>query len=481
MAGDPQGQIGVKQAVEPGRLARGWRRERPGTRRRFHAAIAFLVLGLLLLSGGCDRLPGRGGPDGKRPSGLTAQAPGGNLQEVAPPGAVAQLNAALGDRHPRVAISAPSDGTVLPPGPWPLEVAVADWPLVDAGPLGLGPHLVVQVDDGPARRISDWQNGDPDSGRLRLTLPELSPGSHRLLVYAARPWGEAVKQPGAVAQLQVHRVSANPLSQPPPASPLLWPTSPAGLAAAEPVLVDWLLQDAPLQGLREGDARWRLRITVNGDSFLADQNTPIWLRGLRRGSNAVLLELLDGQGEPLNPPFNSAVREVRLDGAGPRPAWLAARLGADDLARLLGEAPLANDNAESGSATSVDSTAGSDASADSIVPIPIQTEINATEPEPDSDSEGDSDSATAGGKGEASREEMNAEGSDIAASGDAGSGEAEGDEAEKVEGDGAPGPEAGVDAPVLELPPAETPPATPADTPASGDTAPATANGEVQP
>jgi hypothetical protein len=107
----------------------------------------------------------------------------------------------------------------------------------------------------------------------------------------------------------------------------------------EPVLIDWLLLDAPLQNLRGDDARWRLRISVNGDSFLVDHQTPLWLKGFKRGSNAVQLELLDGRGDPLNPPFNSVVREVVI-GSGSQPAWLRPNLLANDLALLAGE-PLA--------------------------------------------------------------------------------------------------------------------------------------------
>jgi hypothetical protein len=214
---------------------------------------------------------------------------------------------------------------------------IEDWPLAQEPSLGLGPHLVVQVDDGPGERIGDWHQGESGSGRLNLAMAALAPGSHRITVYAALPWGEAVKLPGASAQLRVDRVAANPVSQPAPGSAQLLAISPDALSQSEPVLIDWLLRDAPLQGLREGDARWRLRISVNGDSFLVDQNTPLWLRGLKRGSNALLLELLDGLGEPLNPPFNSLVREVVIEPGAARPIWLNEHLSATDLARLLGE------------------------------------------------------------------------------------------------------------------------------------------------
>ena len=251
-------------------------------------------------------------------------------QEVAPPAAVQQLGAALAERQPRITILEPADGGLLPEGPWTLRLQVDDWPLVDAGRLGLGPHLLVQLDDDlPTPLVS-----------TSVAMPALSPGSHRLTVMAARPWGEVVKRPGAFQQIRLHRVSPNALALPAPGSPQLLPVSPLGRSASEPVLLDWLLIDAPLQNLRADDARWRLRVTINGDSFLVDQQTPLWLKGWKSGSNAVLLELVDGRGEPLNPPFNSLVREVVLQPGANRPAWMGERLSDADLAQLLGQTPL---------------------------------------------------------------------------------------------------------------------------------------------
>ena len=277
-------------------------------------------------------LPGRAERANRSPtsSGRASDAPRSNLgpQEVAPPAAVQQLTEALSQRQPRIAILEPADGSLLPDGPWTLQLQVEDWPLVDAGSLGLGPHLMVQLDDDLPRPLLD----------TTAAMPALGPGSHRLTVYAVRPWGEVVKAPGASRQIRLHRVAANPLGLPAAGSPQLLAVSPSDASPGEPVLLDWLLIDAPLQNLRPDDARWRLRVSVNGDSFLVNQQTPLWLKGWKPGSNAVLLELVDGRGEPLNPPFNSLVREVRLDPAVPRPAWLGPRLSPADLATILGEA-----------------------------------------------------------------------------------------------------------------------------------------------
>ena len=296
-----------------------------------------LLLLLLLLPAGCNRLPSsrlRVAPAAP----LSPQGPSGRLQEVAPPIAVQQLQSALSEHNPQVTILAPQDGANLANGPVSMRLQVRDWPLVDAGALGFGPHVVVQVDDQvPVRLSRPTATASPAS--LQIDLPALTPGSHRITAYAARPWGEAVKSPGAWDQIRVHRVAANPLAIPEAGSPQLIPVSPVDLTGQQPVLLDWLLLDAPLQGLRDNDGSWRLRVTVNGDSFLVDQNAPLWLKGWQTGSNSVLLELVNGRGEPLNPPFNTVVSEVVLDAAGPGPIWQRGRLSDDALAQLLGNAP----------------------------------------------------------------------------------------------------------------------------------------------
>ena len=292
-------------------------------------AISAVVLSVLLMvASGCTSGTSARGSRSE-PSPVTSSKPSGQLQEVAPPGAVQQVRERLNDLAPQIEVLSPANDSTLPAGPWTLKLKVQDWPLYDDETNGLGPHLVVQLDDQPPRRISSAAEAQG------LSMPELSPGSHRLTVFAARPWGEVVKAPGASQQLRLHRVARNPSQLPASGSPQLIAASPSDLQHSEPVLIDWLLIDAPLQHLRDDDARWRLRVSVNGDSFLVDRQTPLWLKGLKRGSNAVQLELLDGRGDPLNPPFNSVVREVVID-SSPRPSWQQASLSAQALAALSG-------------------------------------------------------------------------------------------------------------------------------------------------
>lgn len=284
-----------------------------------------LVLVLTWLPAGCQASGSR-----QPPAAVVAPSrPTGRLQEVAPPATVLELQERLAQHQPRVTILSPPTDSLLPPGPWELVIALEDWPQVQMGTGDWGPHLVVQLDrEAPLRLVAT--EGSP----LHIPMAALSPGSHRLTAYAARPWGEAVKDPGASAQIRLHRVAVEPLGLPESGSPQLIPVSTTRASEGQPALIDWLLLEAPLQHLREGDESWRLRITVNGDSFLVDQNLPLWLKGLRSGSNAVVLELLDRLGAPLNPPFNSIVQELVLD-PGPPMGWQRSGLSEDELNEWL--------------------------------------------------------------------------------------------------------------------------------------------------
>ena len=267
-------------------------------------------------------------------SNLPTQTPSGRLREVEPPGAVQQFHQALAKHHPQLSLISPLDGSQLKGGPLNLELKIEDWPLANDSELGLGAHVAIQIDDQAAIRVSE-RNGN----RVTLELPSLSPGSHRFTAYAAYPWGEAVKTPGASLHWSVDQLRPLMGSQPKSDAPWLAVVSPAELGGENPLLLDWLVWNAPLQNLRAGDARWRLRITVNDDSFVVDQQDALWLQGIdnRKGINTVQMELLNGIGESLEPMFNNQLRAVP-EPQNPKPIWLQSSLNDIQIARLLGEA-----------------------------------------------------------------------------------------------------------------------------------------------
>ena len=295
--------------------------------------LAFWIL--VLPAAAAHAWPWGGGGSGNQDRSteiISVSQPSGRLQEVSPPGAAQQLKAALSSHTPRLELIRPSDGSLLKTGEVQLTLRIEDWPLAKDPQLGLGAHVVLQIDDDPPLRF-----GHADNSRLQITLPDLSPGSHRFTAYAALPWGEAVKSKGASLQWRLDLLQQLSGTQPDQDAPWLAVVSPSDLNSGDPLLIDWLIWNAPLQNLREGDGSWRLRISVNGDSFLVDRQEALWLKAPGNGNGSVQMELLDGLGDPITPVFNNQLRATATR-PGVRPIWMQSRLNDEQMARLLGEA-----------------------------------------------------------------------------------------------------------------------------------------------
>ena len=262
---------------------------------------------------------------------LSSQSPSGRLQEVAPPGAVQQLREKLQRYQPNLRLVSPTDDSVINADSVDFVLDVRDWPVSRDLELGLGPHVVVQIDNQPQRRLDSLEGN-----RVRLQIDGLSAGSHRFSAWAAYPWGEAIKTPGANLQGRFHLWQRVEGTQPEDDAPWLVPVTSSASPALQPLLLDWIIWNAPLQNLRDGDGRWRLRLSVDGDSFLVDQQEALWLKGSPSSSgNLVQMELLNGVGEPITPEFNNKL--IHQSGRKtPPPTWLKARLTEDELARLSG-------------------------------------------------------------------------------------------------------------------------------------------------
>ena len=262
---------------------------------------------------------------------LSSQSPSGRLQEVAPPGAVQQLREKLQRYQPNLRLVSPTDDSVINADSVDFVLDVRDWPVSRDIELGLGPHVVVQIDNQPPRQLDEL-----DGNRVRLRIDLLSSGSHRFSAWAAYPWGEAVKTPGANLQGRFHLWQRVEGTQPENDAPWLVPVTSSANPALQPLLLDWIIWNAPLQNLRDGDGRWRLRLSVDGDSFLVDQQEALWLKGSSSSrGNLVQMELLNGVGEPITPEFNNQLIHQTGRKTTP-PTWLKARLTEDELARLSG-------------------------------------------------------------------------------------------------------------------------------------------------
>ena len=295
---------------------------------------AVLLAAVLLLGAGLPvhARPGFFNRDaGSAAKPLPSSAPSGKLQEVAPPGAVQQLRQNLQQHRPSLRLIDPSNDSIVSSDALELRFEIDDWPLSSDPELGLGPHVVLQIDNRAPLRLSE-----SDGNRLKVRIDDLEAGSHRFSAWAAYPWGEAVQAPGASVQGRVHLWQKLQGTQPERDAPWLVPVSPAGEQGLQPLLVDWLIWNAPLQNLREGDGRWRLRISIDGDSFLVDHQEALWLKGSNgSGSHDIQMELLNGLGEPITPVFNNQLIHLKA-ASGAKPGWMRPRLTESQLARLSG-------------------------------------------------------------------------------------------------------------------------------------------------
>ncbi|MGB5959237.1 MAG: hypothetical protein WBG73_01155 [Coleofasciculaceae cyanobacterium] len=231
----------------------------------------------------------------------------GSLSEVAPPPVIRQLGQSLAIYQPQVSIVSPQAEQVLQDTTVTVELMVQDLPIFQDPTLEMGPHLEVILDNKPYTMVYDLKQP--------LVFSDLEPGTHTLRVLAATPWHESFKNDGAYAQTTFHIFTKTTDNNPDSALPLLTYSRPTGSYGAEPIMLDFYLTNAPLhlvaqENPEDAIADWRIRATVNGQSFILDRWQSVYLKGFKPGKNWVQLEFLDEQGNPVKNVFNNTVRLI---------------------------------------------------------------------------------------------------------------------------------------------------------------------------
>ncbi|AFZ06539.1 hypothetical protein Osc7112_2069 [Oscillatoria nigro-viridis PCC 7112] len=270
-------------------------------------AAAILILGLASCGAGHPELPKPGNKNG------SATAPVNRISEVSPPEAIQKLRQALEIYQPQVSILNPKPDEVLQDINVSVQFQVKDLPIFKDANLGLGPHLQVLLDNQPYAAVYDINQP--------LTLSDLEPGTHTLRVFAARPWEESFKNEGAAAQTTFHVFTKTDDNNPDRTLPLLTYNSPQGSYGAQPILLDFYLTNAPPHEVAQENSQdeildWKIRATVNGESFAIDQWQPIYLKGFKPGKNWVQLELIDERGNIVKNAFNNTVRLINFQPLG---------------------------------------------------------------------------------------------------------------------------------------------------------------------
>jgi hypothetical protein len=231
-----------------------------------------------------------------------------NLAEVATPPTIKQLAPDLEQYRPQVKIISPKPEQTLARTNIAIQLEVKDLPIFQDDRLKLGNHLNLIIDNEPLQEIYSTQ--EP------VAIKDLSPGTHTIRVFAARPWGESFKTEGAYAQTTFNILTETNDNRPDPNLPLLTYNSPTGTYSAEPFLLDFYLSNATLHAIARNDVNlsdWSIRATVNGTSFMLKDWQPIYLTGIKPGENWVQLELIDEMGNNIENVFNNTVRVFTFD------------------------------------------------------------------------------------------------------------------------------------------------------------------------
>lgn len=229
------------------------------------------------------------------------------LAEVAPPSVIEALTPSLDQYQPQVTILSPQRDQVFDDTTVTVQLQVEDLPVFKDSDWQLGTHLHFILDNDPSQAVYDLN--EP------IILENLAPGSHTLRVFAVRPWDESFKNEGAYAQTTFHVVTKTHQNAPDDQLPLLTYNSPHGEYGAQPILVDFYLTNAPLHAIAQENPDddlpdWRIRVTINGESFLTDTWQPLYLTGFEKGKNWVKLEFIDEQGNIIDNAFNTTVRLI---------------------------------------------------------------------------------------------------------------------------------------------------------------------------
>ncbi len=173
------------------------------------------------------------------------------------------------------------------------QTADADMKMCANSPQGQHIHLIL--------------NNQPYTAHYEPQFSQkLDPGHY--LSFLSRSYHESIKTPEAYVLRQFNVGDSQEevdLTQ-----PMLFYSRPKGTYEgkdAENLLLDFYLVNTEISG--SGN---KVRATINGKEFMIDEWQPYIVKGLPMGENTIKLELVDGQGNLVESPFNSVSRTFTL-------------------------------------------------------------------------------------------------------------------------------------------------------------------------
>lgn len=182
-----------------------------------------------------------------------------------------------------------------------------------------GFELGVQTADAEERGIANSgkgqhihfivNNGPYAAHYMSMVNQDLEDGNYTILAFLSRSYHESVKSPGAyfVQNVTVGEAEDEETNL---STPHLFFSRPKGTyngADTEKLMLDFYLLNCELSA--DG---FKVRATINDQSFIITEWAPFYIEGLEMGEVNIKLELLDADGNLVDSPFNPVERTVTL-------------------------------------------------------------------------------------------------------------------------------------------------------------------------
>ncbi len=174
--------------------------------------------------------------------------------------------------------------------PVTLKVELANFETFEDAATKTGQRLEILVDN--ISSTFPWRDATKP-----YTFKSLPKGTHMVRIFPVRPWGEAIKEPSALASVSFHVGEKDGKNTPEAGSPMLTVVAPRGKVKGDAgkVLLDVLVSGCPVAEQSVSDScRLRYKVDTQPEVTLTKAE-PVWLEGLTPGRHAYVVGLTRDQ------------------------------------------------------------------------------------------------------------------------------------------------------------------------------------------
>ena len=174
--------------------------------------------------------------------------------------------------------------------PVTLKVELANFETFEDAATKTGQRLEILVDN--ISSTFPWRDATKP-----YTFKSLPKGTHMVRIFPVRPWGEAIKEPSALASVTFHVGEKDGKNTVEAGSPVLTVVAPRGKVKgnAGKVLLDVLVSGCPVAEQSVADScRLRYKVDTQPEVTLTKVE-PVWLEGLTPGRHAYVVGLTRDQ------------------------------------------------------------------------------------------------------------------------------------------------------------------------------------------